>query len=710
MEDSTFGAGSGAGSGAGTGSAIPSLRRERSNVWDVFRKRNEGGKTKAFCSLCEKSLSYNGSTTSNLRDHLDWHKKQTAKLNPVKKLEPRQMTLDMLTSTGPASSALIRPCAFPKANRITDLLARWCWRNGRPLNIVTDSGLRELVHFLEPGYQFPSCRHISKLIKLSYADAFDMLVKLLNSAATIALTCDGWTSKATDSYVTITAHFISDQWQLLSCVVQCSQFDGSHTGERLAEMMHEAMRRFKIPDHKITVVVHDEAANEVLAGKLLLERYGWKTYVCAAHRLQNAIKYALTRTTKSLANLVRSCRRVVGHFNHSALHKQALVKKQDCARPVTLVQDCATRWNSVFYMIQRLVRLRDAVTSVLGANKDTRHLQLTPSQWDLAVDVVEVLNSLERVTTQLSGELYTTLSCVVPLLYGLYSMLKPPDGDRGAVKAMKKKLRKELEKRFGFPEPDPTSLPLIAAALDPRFRKMKFISSAARTAVREQLVGAASAGTLSGKCSPETPVSSSEKIQEPPAKRVKLEDSFLKSLLHTTYAEGSGSESQRTCESDDDQDESVEEEVSRYMSGKNVEFSSNPLQWWQAQSSNFPRLAVLAKEVLAVPATSAPAERVFSLSGLITDKRRCGLKPELVNALVFLHRNAKVLGLVQEDPVQVLPLQPLFSPPPAVNDDEDEPQLPQLYDLAAQLSTSEETDSEDSSGSDSVDEGDSESD
>ena len=164
---------------------VPCLRRERSNAWDVFRKVNKDGKVKAFCTLCKKALAYNGSTTSNLRDHLEWHKKQSAKLNPAKDLggdAKRQVKLDTLLSP-----KLIRPCPFPKATRITELLAKWCWQNGRPLNIVTDSGLQELVHFLEPGYTFPSSTHVSKIVKLSYAKAVDSLIELLNGASTIAL-------------------------------------------------------------------------------------------------------------------------------------------------------------------------------------------------------------------------------------------------------------------------------------------------------------------------------------------------------------------------------------------------------------------------------------------------------------------------------------------------------------------------------------------
>jgi len=39
--------------------------------------------------------------------------------------------------------------------------------------------------------------------------------------------------------------------------------------------------------------------------------------------------------------------------------------------------------------------------------------------------------------------------------------------------------------------------------------------------------------------------------------------------------------------------------------------SDDMLKWWRQQTSTFPKLAALARSVLAVPATSAPSERVF---------------------------------------------------------------------------------------------------
>lgn len=47
----------------------------------------------------------------------------------------------------------------------------------------------------------------------------------------MALTTDGWTSRPTQSFVTVTATLINDDWQLENYVVQTRAQNESHTGK-----------------------------------------------------------------------------------------------------------------------------------------------------------------------------------------------------------------------------------------------------------------------------------------------------------------------------------------------------------------------------------------------------------------------------------------------------------------------------------------------
>ncbi|CAM9526079.1 unnamed protein product, partial [Phaeothamnion confervicola] len=61
------------------------------------------------------------------------------------------------------------------------------------------------------------------------------------------------------------------------------------------------------------------------------------------------------------------------------------------------------------------------------------------------------------------------------------------------------------------------------------------------------------------------------------------------------------------------------------------------LVWWRDRGVEFPKLALLARRVLCIPATSASSERLFSVAGQVVTKKRNRLSEQSVETLVFLH-------------------------------------------------------------------------
>ena len=81
--------------------------------------------------------------------------------------------------------------------------------------------------------------------------------------------------------------------------------------------------------------------------------------------------------------------------------------------------------------------------------------------------------------------------------------------------------------------------------------------------------------------------------------------------------------------------------LDRYLS-LTADIKTNPLEWWKERQGQFPEYAQVAAEVLAIPATSTPSERVFSKAGLIVNKTRSSLKPKNVSTLLFIAHNITV--------------------------------------------------------------------
>ena len=82
-----------------------------------------------------------------------------------------------------------------------------------------------------------------------------------------------------------------------------------------------------------------------------------------------------------------------------------------------------------------------------------------------------------------------------------------------------------------------------------------------------------------------------------------------------------------------------EKEIERYLREPLVKQEENCLQWWSRSAHNFPALSKFAKRYLCIPATSVPAERVFSTAGLIINEKRSSLLPQNADMLIFLNKN-----------------------------------------------------------------------
>ena len=76
------------------------------------------------------------------------------------------------------------------------------------------------------------------------------------------------------------------------------------------------------------------------------------------------------------------------------------------------------------------------------------------------------------------------------------------------------------------------------------------------------------------------------------------------------------------------------------VSEEDVEKEGGALGWWAKAQWVYPHVAILARKYLAVQASSAASERVFSV-GLVVTKTRNRLSGDRVADIVFLHESMK---------------------------------------------------------------------
>jgi hypothetical protein len=85
----------------------------------------------------------------------------------------------------------------------------------------------------------------------------------------------------------------------------------------------------------------------------------------------------------------------------------------------------------------------------------------------------------------------------------------------------------------------------------------------------------------------------------------------------------------------------IQTEVERYLDliPRAGSVDVDVLKWWKGQSEDLPLLAAVARKILAIPATSASSERLFSSGGNVMTNQRTCLDPQTVEKLVFYHDN-----------------------------------------------------------------------
>lgn len=88
---------------------------------------------------------------------------------------------------------------------------------------------------------------------------------------------------------------------------------------------------------------------------------------------------------------------------------------------------------------------------------------------------------------------------------------------------------------------------------------------------------------------------------------------------------------------------SLDEEVTKFM--QCAHSNDEVLDFWKKNELVYPRLAMMAKTILAIPITSACAESAFSIAGCLIRSRRASIAPHRVEKVLFLHDNYDLFNL-----------------------------------------------------------------
>lgn len=480
----------------------------------------------------------------------------------------------------------------------------------QPASIVNDKGFQDFLKVMDSKYIPPSRRTIMRnLLPDMYEHCKQSLMEALEQVEYCALTTDLWTSRATESYLTVTCHYITGTWELRASVLETAHVPVAHTAENLAAELTRITTEWNI-SNKVACVVTDGCSNVVAAIRL----NNWNHLHCFAH-LVNLIVSDSVNAEPSVLSLQKKCQDIVSYFHKSskATDKLTSIQNRLNIENHKLIQYVETRWNSTFYMFERIIEQHEAITTTLCLlNKSS--LCISPGDIGVLKEVVELLKPFEEITRELSGEDYISLSMIIPLATSVQHITS---GSRDVSVNLGDKLCLQMRKRFLNMESN--SLLASATLLDPRMKKLGFHDAGCSDQAVRRVIG-----------------------------ELKLPDNQLQQSEQTLEVGQSGGEANlwqffdlRVSESNSKRTPNSDAlvEMRQYTQLKHIERKEDPLAWWRENASVYPKLQLLAKKYLCIPGTSVPSERLFSKAGELISNRRSQLKPKNVNMILFLNKN-----------------------------------------------------------------------
>ena len=609
-------------------------------VWKYFGFPSRDGKfleldkkkrTSVHCKICAKVLKYTGNTT-NLRYHIQ-HNHRSEYKNMLEAEAPekeaaRKRAAD--TVLGDKRQRLIGDCiemqspivrSSPLWNKLTNSICYFIAKDMQPYDTINDVGFRHMITTFQPRYMPPDRKTLAtQYIPRMFDTETTRIQQQLSQAEYFAITTDLWTSRSKHAYIGITIHYLTNQFILRNHLLATKEFSDSHTAENLAEILQRLLSEWKLSRDAVSAVTTDNGSNIVLA----IDMAGWVRLSCFSHTLQLSVERAMAMP--EITKILARCRRLVSHFNHSSKSSYLLKEKQQNLnhKQHNLVQDVATRWNSAYYMVRRVLEQQQPLCATLLELKKG-DLMPSDSEFSIMEKYVVVMKPLVEITEVIGAEQWVTISALRPLLHKLLHIhLIAKSTDSKMESALKNTIRSDLQNRY---VDDALVFLTKVAFLDPRFKMLGFLNSSERedviSQVKEEAIALAES-VMEQDDSDNAQTSSG-------TQQTKGEHKLMKLL--GDVVQGSTEDQQLTITPF--QKASIE--INRYNGEVVTEL--NPLCWWKENLHKYPLLSRLARKYLCIPATSVPTERAFSSAGNIVNAKRSCLQPDSVEMLVFLAEN-----------------------------------------------------------------------
>ncbi|KAG2540024.1 hypothetical protein PVAP13_9NG518114 [Panicum virgatum] len=487
-----------------------------------------------------------------------------------------------------------------------------------PFNISEHEYFVEFIKSLRPSFPIKSRVTIRKEILNMYVHEKEKLNAYFTTVnCRFSATMDMWTSNQNKSYMCVTLHWVDENWCIQKRIVNFVHVEGRHTGIKLSETFTELMVKWYVDKKVFSLTLDNAAANEVAVKDIIADLLSNTSSAlvcegaffhvrCACHILNLVARDGLSVIAPTIENI----RQLVLAVKGSPLQWDELMRRaNECGLDTSkgLSLDVATKWNSTYLMLRDALYYKAAFMRLKSSDR-RRYEKITPSpsEWAMAFKLFQCLKKFYDLTELFSGTLYPTANlfyrgfCEIKILLDDWS-----HSEDEIISGMATNMSRKFEKYW---KKSSTTL-VVACFLDPRYKKRliefymrKFHGNTCQVHV-DAIVD-------------------------------------LIKKLYQSYVNAEPSSSRHKSRANEPRDldtadllvDNGDDKLENYLLSGHFDI----LAWWKNQIDEYPILAKIARDLLAVQVSTVASEYAFSAGGRVVDPFRSRLDPEMVQALICM--------------------------------------------------------------------------
>lgn len=540
-------------------------------------------------------------------------------------------------------------------------LLKWLVVSDEPFSTVQEQAFIDMVKTLNPDAKLYSDKTVRSDLMDTFNEKFTELKEKLKSVpGKMSITMDGWTSRNILPFLAIRAHWLDDQWEYQSQLLDFCHIEGSHSGANFRDIFAKALQSLGVPlDKIVSITVDNASSNDTFFDELedVFDILGDDQHIrCLAHIINLAAQDVLkslkscktaTNTDEEqpdedlLAeevlddidldqeidcdsdddepirdyseNTVLKLRTLVRKIRKSVQMRQKLNKlcKIYSVKYLVPILDVKTRWNSTYDMILRAEHLRTPLRVLCSGEKTLASLHITDQQWFDMLEIKHLLQKFHRATQLVSMERHSTIHAYLPtldwLIVSLKSIVRGPTGLINAAKAGLEKLQKYNEIIQA------SKIPFIATFLNPAMKLNYF------------------------------------KEQKYPNSKIREIKNRISDYFDENYGDELFGEEPQNSQSEDDDElfshmfkrskpDRISSEIQKYLDLPLSKPTTSSLDYWRSKSTQdeFPGLSKMARDFLPIQSASTAVERDFSKGAHVVTPTRCSITSETIRATMFL--------------------------------------------------------------------------